>query len=63
MISWIQIRRHITPLRTPFHSKIAATRLFKESNKYFCKIENFADGEINKQGFSNPQPGRQDSRL
>ena len=27
---------------------------FKESNGYFCKIENFAYGEINEQSFSNP---------
>ena len=26
----------------------------KESNSYFCKIENFAYGEINKRSFSNP---------
>ena len=26
----------------------------KESNKYFCKIENFAYGEINERSFSNP---------
>ena len=29
---------------------------FKESNSYFCKIENFAYGEINEQSFSNPHP-------
>ena len=29
---------------------------FKESNSYFCKIENFAYGQINEQSFSNPQP-------
>ena len=29
---------------------------FKESNRYFCKIENFAYGEINEQSFSNPDP-------
>ena len=27
---------------------------FKESNRYFCKIENFAYREINKRSFSNP---------
>ena len=27
---------------------------FKESNSYFCKIENFANGEINERSFSNP---------
>ena len=26
----------------------------KESNSYFCKIENFAYGEINERSFSNP---------
>ena len=29
---------------------------FKESNRYFCKIENFAYGEISEQSFSNPHP-------
>ena len=29
---------------------------FKECNRYFCKIENFPDGEIDKQTFSNPYP-------
>ena len=29
---------------------------FKESNMYFCDIENFAYGEINERGFSNPHP-------
>ena len=29
---------------------------FEESNMYFCKIENFAYGEINEQSFSNPHP-------
>ena len=29
---------------------------FRESNKYFCKIENFAYGEINEGSFSNPHP-------
>ena len=29
---------------------------FKESNRYFCKIENFANGEINERSFSNPHP-------
>ena len=28
-----------------------------KSNRYFCKIENFAYGEINERSFSNP-PGR-----
>ena len=28
----------------------------KESNSYFCKIENFAYGEINERSFSNPHP-------
>ena len=29
----------------------------KESNTYFCRIENFAyGGEINQQSFSNPHP-------
>ena len=27
-----------------------------KSNSYFCKIENFAYGEINERSFSNPQP-------
>ena len=26
----------------------------KESNRYFCKIENFAYGEISEWSFSNP---------
>ena len=29
---------------------------FEESNMYFCKIENFTDGETNKRGFSHPPP-------
>ena len=29
---------------------------FKESNRYFCKIENFAYGEISERSFSNPHP-------
>ena len=29
---------------------------FEESNMYFCKIENFASGEINERNFSNPHP-------
>ena len=29
---------------------------FRESNRYFCKIENFAYGEINERSFSNPHP-------
>ena len=29
---------------------------FKGSNSYFCKIENFAYGEINERSFSNPHP-------
>ena len=29
---------------------------FKESNIYFCEIENFAYEEINEQSFSNPHP-------
>ena len=29
---------------------------FRESNRYFCKIENFAYGEISEQSFSNPHP-------
>ena len=28
----------------------------KESNRYFCKIKNFAYGEINARSFGNPQP-------
>ena len=27
---------------------------FRESNRYFCKIENFAYGEISERRFSNP---------
>ena len=27
---------------------------FRESNRYFCKIENFAYGEISERSFSNP---------
>ena len=30
---------------------------FRESNRYFCKIENFAYGEISERSFSNPTPG------
>ena len=29
---------------------------FNECNKYFWKIENFANGEINERSFSNPHP-------
>ena len=29
---------------------------FKESNRYFCQIENFAYGEFNERSFSNPHP-------
>ena len=29
---------------------------FQESYRYFCKIENFANGEINERNFSNPHP-------
>ena len=29
---------------------------FEESNRYFCKIENFAYGEISERSFSNPHP-------
>ena len=29
---------------------------FEESNMYFCKIKNFAYGEINERSFSNPHP-------
>ena len=28
----------------------------KESDRYLCKIENFAYGEINERNFSNPHP-------
>ena len=31
----------------------------KERNRYFCQIENFAYGEIDKQSFSNPHPWTQ----
>ena len=31
--------------------------VIKKSNRYFWKIENFAYGEINERGFSNPHPG------
>ena len=31
---------------------------FKESNRYFCKIENFACGDISEHSFSNPHPRR-----
>ena len=30
---------------------------FRESNRYFCKIENFAYGEISERSFSTPTPG------
>ena len=29
---------------------------FKEWNRYFCRIENFACGEIDERNFSNPHP-------
>ena len=29
---------------------------FRESSGYFCKIENFAYGEISERSFSNPHP-------
>ena len=29
---------------------------FRESSRYFCKIENFAYGEISERRFSNPHP-------
>ena len=29
---------------------------FRESNRYFCKIENFAYREISERSFSNPHP-------
>ena len=29
---------------------------FKERNRHFCEIENFAYGEIDEQSFSNPHP-------
>ena len=29
---------------------------FRESNRYFCEIENFAYGEISERSFSNPHP-------
>ena len=29
---------------------------FRESNRYFCKMENFAYGEISERSFSNPHP-------
>ena len=29
---------------------------FKSSNRYFCKIEHFAYGEINERSVSNPHP-------
>ena len=29
---------------------------FKECNRYFCEIENFAYGEIDERSFSNPHP-------
>ena len=29
---------------------------FKQSKRYFRKIENFAYGEINERSFSNPHP-------
>ena len=29
---------------------------FRESNRYFCKIENFAYGEISERSLSNPHP-------
>ena len=35
---------------------------FRESNRYFCKIENFAYGEISERSFSNPHPRTASSR-
>ena len=32
---------------------------FKESNRYFCQIENFDFGEFNERSFSNPHPRSQ----
>ena len=32
---------------------------FKESDMYFCNVENFAYGEINERSFSNPHPWMQ----
>ena len=29
---------------------------FKECNRYFCEIENFAYGEIDERSYSNPHP-------
>ena len=31
-------------------------QLSKESSRYFCKVENFAYGEMNERSFSNPTP-------
>ena len=31
---------------------------FKECNRYFCEIDNFAYGEIDERSFSNPHPWR-----
>ena len=33
-------------------------RRFKECNRYFCEIKNFAYGEIEERSFSNPPPQR-----
>ena len=32
---------------------------FKECNRYFCEIKNFAYGEIDERSFSNPHPWKQ----
>ena len=37
-------------------SNMDVTKSLKESNRFFCDIENFAYGEINERGFSNPRP-------
>ena len=31
---------------------------FEESSMYFCKIENFPEGNINERSFSNPHTRR-----
>ena len=36
---------------------------FKECNRYFCQIENFAYGEIDERNFSNPHPWTNDDPI
>ena len=42
-----------------YHESFSGTLWLNEFNSYFCKIENFAYGEINEWIFSNHHPGPQ----